>query len=204
MTKSSLHKVAGVFLCVVLGVFLASGVHGQETKGSKSKQALIVAFPWFLEAPYSETRSILENKGVKVLLASSSLDPMHGFEKKLTVKADMLLNQVRTTEYDAIVFIGGGRYPGDDADAVRIAKEGAADRKVLAAISWGTFTLVHADVLKGKKIATNIDDFWVEKAGATKSPAPVEQDGHIITATIRDVSQQFAEAIALALIPLAK
>jgi hypothetical protein len=64
--------------------------------------------------------------------------------------------------------------------------------------------LVHADVLKGKKIATNIDDFWVEKAGASKSPAPVEQDGQIITATIRDVSQQFAEAIALALIPGAK
>ena len=64
---------------------------------SKAKQALLVIFPWFVEPPYSETRSILENKGVKVIVASSSVDPISGYEKKLTVKPDMPLSQVRTT-----------------------------------------------------------------------------------------------------------
>jgi putative intracellular protease/amidase len=168
----------------------------------EAKQALIVIFEWFREPPYSETRSILENKGVKVIVASSTVAPISGREKKLTVKPDMLLSQVRTTEYDAIVFIGGYPYPGDNVDAIRIAKEGASEGKVLAAISWGAFTLIKADLLKGKKIATNIDDFWVQKAGATKSSAPVERDGMIITGTYgkpETVPQQFAEKIAAAL-----
>jgi putative intracellular protease/amidase len=168
----------------------------------EAKQALIVIFKGFGEPAYSETRSILENKGVKVIVASSSVDPLLGREKKLTVKPDMLLSQVRTTEYDAIVFIGGYPYPGDNADAIRIAKEGASEGKLLAAIGAGAFTLIKADLLKGKKIATNIEDFWVKKAGATKSSAPVERDGIIITGTssiIESASQQFAETIAAAL-----
>jgi putative intracellular protease/amidase len=165
----------------------------------EAKQALLVIFKGFGERAYSETRSILENKGVKVIVASSSVEPMPGYDNKLTVKPDMLLSQVRTTEYDAIVFIGASRYEGDNADAIRIAKEGASGGKVLAAISSGAFTLIKADLLKGKKIATNIDDFWVQKAGATKSSAPVERDGIIITGTYGTVSQQFAETIAAAL-----
>ena len=168
----------------------------------EAKQALIVIFKGFGEPAYSETRSILENKGVKVIVASSSVEPMPGYDKKLTAKPDMLLSQVRATEYDAIVFIGGLPYPGDNADAIRIAKEGASEGKLLAAIGAGAFTLIKADLLKGKKIATNIEDFWVKKAGATKSSAPVERDGIIITGTssiIESASQQFAETIAAAL-----
>lgn len=166
---------------------------------SKAKQALLVIFDRFGETAYSETRSILENKGVKVLVASSNAEPLTGHDAKMTVKPDMLLSQVRTAEYDAIVFIGGARYPGDNADAIRIAKEGAADRKVLGAISWGIFTLMKADLLKGKKIATFMDDFWVQKAEATVSGASVERDGIIITGAGQNASQPFAEAIAVAL-----
>jgi len=168
----------------------------------EAKQALIVIFKGFSEPAYSETRSILEKKGVKVVVASSSMEPMLGQYEKLTAKPDMLLSQVRTTEYDAIVFIGGYPYPGDNADAIRIAKEGASEGKLLAAIGSGAYPLIKADLLKGKKIATSIDDFWVQKAGATKSSAPVERDGIIITgtsATIGTASQQFAETIAAAL-----
>ena len=166
---------------------------------SKAKQALLVIFPWFVEPPYSETRSILENKGVKVIVASSSVDPISGYEKKLTVKPDMPLSQVRTTEYDAIVFIGSTSYPSDNADLIRIAKEGAAEGKVLAATGHGAvFTLVKADLLKGKKIAAQLSDFWLQKSEATLSTAPVEQDGRIITASSTE-PQKFAETIAAAL-----
>jgi hypothetical protein len=110
-------------------------------KTVEAKQALIVIFEWFRETSYSETRSILENKGVKVIVASSSVNPMPGLDKKLTVKPDMLLSQVRTAEYDAIVFIGGARYPGDNADAIRIAKEGASEGKVLQPSARNLMTL---------------------------------------------------------------
>jgi len=166
---------------------------------AKQKQALLVIFVRFKETSYSETRSILENKGVKVLVASSTVDPLPGHEGKMTVKPDMLLSQVRTPEYDAIVFIGGGSNEGDNADAIRIAKEGAADGKVLAAIGWGAFTLIKADLLKGKRVATAIEPFWIQKAGATMSASPVERDGIIITGVGDSASRQFAETIAAAL-----
>ena len=183
-----------------LGSSLASIADGETGLqiASNAKQALIVIFPWFGEALYSKTRSILETKGVKVIVASSSVDLMPGYDNKLTVKPDMLLSQVRTAEYDAIVFIGGARYPGDNADAIRIGKEGAAEGKVLAAISDGVFTLVKADLLKGKKIAAHLSDFWLQKAEATLSTAPVEQDGRIITASTTE-PQKFAETVAAAL-----
>jgi putative intracellular protease/amidase len=166
---------------------------------SKAKQALIVIFPFFGEQPYSETRSVLENKGVKVLVASSSVDLLPGYEKKLTVKPDMLLSQVRTSEYDAIVFIWGARYEGDNADAIRIAKEGAAEGKVLASYATAVSTLIKADVLNGKRVSAPSEySSFVQKAGATISTAPVEQDGKIITSTSQ-VPQKFAEAIAAAL-----
>lgn len=168
---------------------------------AKAKQALFVIFPFFAEQAYSETRSILENKGAKILVASSSVDPMPGYDKKLTVKPDMLLSQVHTEEYDAIVFIGAARYDGDNADAIRIAKEGAAQGKVLACYSIGISTLVKADLLNGKRVAYGTGDFSsvLQKAGATTINEPLVQDGRTITAKIYSAPQPFAEAIAAAL-----
>jgi putative intracellular protease/amidase len=168
---------------------------------SKAKQVLIITFPWFGESPYSETRTILENKGIKILVASSSLDPMPGFEKKLTVKPDVLLSQVLTAEYDAIVFIAAARYEGDNADAVRIAKEGAAEGKVLASYGYAIATLIKAEVLNAKRVAAMSGSFEssAQKAGATISTTTLEQDGRIITASHRSDCQPFAQAIAAAL-----
>jgi len=168
---------------------------------AKAKQALFVTFPFFAERAYSETRGILENKGVKVLVASSSVEPLPGYEKKLTVKPDILLSQVRTEEYDAIVFIFAARYEGDNADAIRIAKEGAAQGKVLASYSTGISTLMKADLLNGKRVAYGTGEFssFLQKAGATCINEPLVQDGRIITAKHYSEPQPFAEAIAVAL-----
>jgi putative intracellular protease/amidase len=196
LSKKGVGDMRRFMILSFLVLFLSSvGLFNCNTV--EAKQALIVIFEWFLEPPYSETRNILENKGVKVIVASSSVEPMSGRNKQLTVKPDMLLSQVRTTEYDAIVFIGGDRYPGDNADAIRIAKEGAAEGKVLAAFSLGIRTFFKTDLLKGKRVATG-DTFWAQKAGATVSTAPVEQDGRIITA-VASAPQKFAETIAVAL-----
>jgi putative intracellular protease/amidase len=58
--------------------------------------------------------------------------------------------------------------------------------------------LIRAGLLKGKKIAPALEDFWVQKAGAIRSSAPVERDGIIITGTLGSI-QQFAETVAAAL-----
>jgi len=46
----------------------------------------------------------------------------------------MLLSQVLTAEYDAIVFISAARYPGDNTDAIRIARKAQPQAKFLLLI----------------------------------------------------------------------
>jgi protein deglycase len=72
---------------------------------------------------------------------------------------------------------------------------------VLGAIGMAINTLIKADLLKGKKVAgKSVSDFWIQKAEATVSDAPVERDGNIITAAGKGAAKEFAEAIAEALI----
>ena len=144
---------------------------------------------------------MLENKGVKVYEASSNVAPMPGYKKNLTVKPDILLSQVRTADYDAIVFISAGRYEGDNADAIRISKEGATEGKVLASYGWAITTLIKADVLNGKRVAPISGSYEssAQKAGATMSTSSLEQEGKIITASLRSECEPFAEAVASAL-----
>jgi hypothetical protein len=206
MISSAMRKLAVVLLLFAMGVFLPSAVRGQDVERKQQKQALIVVFPWFSEAPYSDTRAMLENKGVKVFVASSNVVPLPGYQKNLTVTPDILLSQVRTADYDAIVFIYSVRYEGDDPDTIRIAKEGAIEGKVLASYGWAITTLIKADVLNGKRIAAigRSYESSAQEAGAILSTSTLEQDGKIITASLNSESQPFAEAVASALTAGAK
>ena len=65
------------------------------------------------------------------------------------MKPDILLRQVRIADYNAIVFLGGDRYPRDNTDAIRIAGEGGSEGKVLAAMGHAAFTLIKADMKWG-------------------------------------------------------
>jgi putative intracellular protease/amidase len=176
----------------------AAGDTGPQI-ASKTKQALLVIFPYFSETIFPEMRGVLESKGIKIVIASSTLDPVAGHEK-MQITPDVSLAQVHIAKYDAIVFIQGYRYPGDNAEAIRIAKECAAEGKVLGAIGMAINTLIKADLLKGKKVAgKSVSDFWIQKAEATVSDAPVERDGNIVTAAGKGAAKEFAEAIAEAL-----
>jgi hypothetical protein len=70
---------------VILGflVLFLSLVGLLNCKTVEAKQALIVIFEWFREAPYSETRSILENKGVKSLWLHQVWIPYQDMKRNL-------------------------------------------------------------------------------------------------------------------------
>ena len=88
----------------------------------------------------------------------------------------------------------------DDPEASRIAQEGAAAGKVLAAICIAPITLANAGLLNGKRVTSNgIYDSTLTSKGAILACDDVVRDGLIITANGPWASQTFGETIAAAL-----
>jgi hypothetical protein len=112
----------------------AAGDTGPQI-ASKTKQALLVIFPYFSETIFPEMRSVLESKGIKIVIASSTLDPVAGHEK-MQITPDVSLAQVHIAKYDAIVFIQGYRYPGTTRRQSVLRKSALPRGKCLEPSAW--------------------------------------------------------------------
>ncbi len=157
---------------------------------------LIIAFNSFRDEEYADPKIVFEQAGVKVTTASTQLGTATG-KLGLKTKVDITIDQLNISEYDAVLFVGGsGSYDlYENKTCHKIAKDTAAQGKVLGAICAAPGILAHAGVLKGKK-ATMFDDTGVlAKFGATYTGNSVEVDGKIVTATGPDTAKDWAEAI---------
>jgi len=181
------------------------GREREETRMTESasgkKVLMVIAKRDFRDEELFETRRVLESGGVEVTVASSSLDEAVGMLRG-KAKADVLLQDAKATEYDAVVFVGGSGASEywDSAVAHALATEAAQAGKVVAAICIAPVTLARAGLLKGKKATV----FQSQKAdlttgGASYTGRPVEVDGRIVTADGPGSAAQFGEAILKAL-----
>jgi protease I len=166
-----------------------------------AKKALfILAENPFRDPEYFESRKVLENGGITVITTSTA-PVAHGAEGA-TVKVDKLFNDVKSRDYDAIVFIGGkGSYQyHDDEKAHKLARYGAKPGKVLGSICASVGTLAKAGVLKGKKATSDpgVADMLVA-AGADYTANGVTVDGNIITADGVNSARSFGESLLQAL-----
>ncbi|MDR3048567.1 MAG: DJ-1/PfpI family protein [Elusimicrobiota bacterium] len=167
------------------------------------KKALFVVQPdTFRDEEYFEPKKILEDAGVKVITASLKLGEMKGKLGRNTT-AEILLQDVKADDFDAIVYIGGGGadtyYANADAFS-KPAKEFFADGKITASICIAGIILAGAGVLKGKKATSFIDGKdALLKGGADFTGKSVEIDGNIITANGPTAASDFGKAILEAL-----
>jgi protease I len=159
---------------------------------------LFVIYKQFEESEYGEPRTILEDAGVIVTVASSSLGTVTG-HSGMRVKPDIMLSEVHAADYDAIVFVGGYGYDINNPESYRVAQEAAAEGKVLAAICVAPITLAKAGVLKGKRATASLPGSMLEAEGATYTGTTVERDGLIITANGPAAARLFGQTIAAAL-----
>ena len=116
----------------------------------------------------------------------------------LFVQPDILLNQVKVKDYDAILFIGGSGSSEywNDKTAHGIAQEAVKQDKVLGAICIAPVTLANAGVLKGKKVTVwPSEGIKIRNLGAQYIPSSVQVDGKIITADGPKSAKAFGEAI---------
>ena len=157
----------------------------------------ILASDKFRDEELLEPKRVLEDGGVEVVVASSSLETATGMMgAKFT--PDMLYTDIEVDDYDAVVFIGGSGSSEywDDPTAHKLAREAALKGTLLGAICIAPVTLARAGVLKGKK-ATCFSSTRGKLAseGATLSGSPVEQDGNIVTGEGPSAVEAFGQRI---------
>lgn len=92
-----------------------------------------------------------------ISLKSGEVQGMNHHDKADTFEVDKLVSEVNSADYDGLVLPGGVSNPDAlrmDEDAVEFVKEFFEEKKPIAAICHGPWTLVEAGVLKGKTITS--------------------------------------------------
>ena len=193
-------------LSIVLIMLLSSTVlfaQDQQKNTGKlkgKKIVMIIAARQFQETEFREPKEIFNNESANVTIASSTLSMATG--GNLSVKPDILINDVKVKDFDAIVFIGGFGVTEyfENPQAHRIARQALEANKILAAICMAPRILANAGVLKGKKATCfpNVKEDIKDK-GAIVTGEMVERDGNIITGNGPGAATKFGETIASAL-----
>jgi len=167
-------------------------------------QAVMVIAPEnFQDQELLVTKQVLEQGEVKVTVASTTQAECRGMQGA-KVKPDILLRDIKATDFDAVIFVGGSGASifFDDPTALEVARQAAAQGKVVAAICIAPVTLAKAGLLSGKKATVYPSaKKELEQAGATYTGAAVSVDGKLITASGPPAATAFGQAILRQLQP---
>lgn len=137
-----------------------------------------VFFPYF---------RLLE-EGIEVDIAAPKKGAIHG-EHGYEMEVGKTFDDINPDKYDILIIPGGfpdgaPRTVSKDARAVKITKAFFAKNKMVASICHGPYTLVAADVVKGRRLTS----FWhdgvpeeIKGAGGKWEDKEVVVDGNLIT-----------------------
>ncbi len=167
-----------------------------------SKVLLVIAPENFRDEELLHTKAELERAGAKTTIASTKTGEARGM-LGARVMPNLMLDQVKVDDYDAVIFVGGSGSAVyfNDKRAISIAKEASDKGKIVCAICIAPVILANAGVLKGKRATVWPDKCiqMIESKGATYTGKPVEVDGNVITAPGPEAAREFGRAIAKAL-----
>jgi len=182
-----------------------------ETEGQKpnkqvqptrvKRAVLITARENFRDEELFETKRVLDAAAVQNVIASTRVGAIRGMLGNVA-QAQILVNNIRVDDFDAIIFIGGSgaaEYFNHPA-ALNIAREAVRKGKILAAICIAPGVLANAGVLNGVRATSFLSERQrLIKAGAIYTGNPVERDRLIITGNGPLAAATFARAIVDAL-----
>ncbi len=163
------------------------------------KVLLVVAQTDFDGTEFETVRKVLEGRGLTVKVASVA----HGTARAttgLTVRPDVTLEDVKTWEYDAVVFVGGpgARQLFDHDKATKLAKD--CEYKVLGAIGLAPGILANGGVVKGKRVTADpsLAALLKQKEG-TYTGQELEVHEKLVTARGARYAEHLANALLQAL-----
>jgi protease I len=154
----------------------------------KGKRIAILATDGFEQVELTEPQKFLKNEGATVDVISLKSGSIKGWDMTDwgdKVDVDKTLDDAKVADYDALVLPGGQINPDKlrvEPAAVSFVREFAQSGKLVAAICHGSWTLIEADVVRGKHMTS-----WpsvktdLRNAGAEWQDSEVVVDGNFIT-----------------------
>jgi len=170
------------------------------------KIAFLVAPEGIERVALDEPWQAVADAGHQPVLISTQPGEAQTFEhldKSETRPIDVTVDATEPASYDALVLPGGVANPDalrTDADAVAFVRAFMESAKPVAAICHAPWTLVEADVLRGRRLTS-----WpslqtdLRNAGATWDDERVVVDGNLITSRSPDDLPAFIGALVEAL-----
>ena len=167
------------------------------------KRIAILATDRFEEAELAEPRRALLEAGADaadvIAPHAGSIQGMNHDEVGHKIPVDRTLDEARPEQYDALLLPGGVANPDRlrmDETAVRFIRTIYDQRKPIAAICHGPWTLIEADIVRGRTVTS-----WpslktdLKNAGATWVDREVVIDGGLVTSRKPDDIPAFNKAI---------
>ena len=154
-----------------------------------------------------QPRAAVENEGGHVELLSLKAGEIqardHDLEPAGTFPVDRTVAEAKVDQFDALILPGGTVNPDKlrlDKTAVAFVRDFVQSGKPVAAICHGPWTLVEADVVRGRTL-TSYPSIRTDlgNAGATVVDRQVCIDGNLITSRAPGDLPAFCEAITEAL-----
>ena len=170
------------------------------------KIAFLVADEGIEQIELTDPWKALEDAGHEPVLVSPKSGTVQAFEhldKADTFPVDKTVAEVSVDDFDALLLPGGVANPDalrTDEGAVALVRDFVASGKPVAAICHAPWTLVEADVLRGRTITSYPSlQTDIRNAGATWVDERVHVDGNLITSRNPDDLPAFNSAVLEAL-----
>jgi putative intracellular protease/amidase len=165
----------------------------------KSVVLLVVPPSEYGEECLRYARSSLYNVHVGTRSVSTNAGELIKGRHQDEFMVDEALEGVSLEAYSGVIFVGGegAAKLADNPDALRLAREAAQSRKLLAAWGRSVEILARAGVVKGKRVTGDAQlRALVEKAGGKFSTRQVEVDGQLVTGLDEAAGMRFGKALA--------
>ncbi len=181
--------------------------NGARAHDLSGKTIAILATDGFEQIELEQPQKLLEEAGAQTVIISLKPGKIQGFnhhDKADQFKVDRTLEDAKVGDFDALLLPGGALNPDAlraEPKAVAFVKGFADTGKPIAAICHGPWTLVEADVVRGRTLTS-----WpsiqtdLRNAGAHWVDQEVVADGGLITsrkpadipAFVRKAIEEFA------------
>jgi protease I len=168
------------------------------------KVLIVIPHTQFRDEEFFEPKKILEDEGVKVVVASTAARMCRGV-KGGTAQSDIAIAEAKADDYAAIVLCGGASVPEffwNDKKLQELVTAAAAAGKIVAAICLSTVVLAKAKLLAGREATVYFLPQAIEElkqAGAKYVKETLLIHDNIILAEGPPDSQRFGQAIRAAL-----
>ncbi len=189
-----------LFILMSALVLTVSSIISSAQAAEKQIRILMVVPPVQIEdGEYNASRSLFNEKGALVKVASTTKKMVFG--SSLEFKPDLLISKAKSSDYDAIVLIGGMgifEHIFGNQDLQKLVKSMHSEGKFVCALCGTPVVLAESGILKDVEATVFKDNDLIKRlqdSGAKYVDNEVVVSGKIVTGNGPGAATAFAKAV---------